>query len=92
MPRTNQTQRTNGAAVRALRERSGLSVRDLCAAMRHNYGVEAHEDHIRNIETGARNAGPKLIVAIAGVLQVPLIALTYSVPGATAPDRVKVPA
>ena len=73
--RTLRGARTNGAAIRALRERTGLSVRDLRAKLMNDFSVEAHEDHIRNIETGARNAGPKLVRAIAGVLRVPVVAL-----------------
>jgi transcriptional regulator with XRE-family HTH domain len=75
-----------------LRERSGLSVRDLCARLRQDHGVEAHEDHIRNIETGARNAGPRLIYTIASVLQVPVLALLQAAPVVDPPRLSKVPA
>lgn len=69
------TVRTNGPALRVIRERSGLSVRGLLVRLAEDHGVAAHEDHIRNVETGARNAGPELITAIASVLRVPVVAL-----------------
>ena len=72
MPRTTPT---NGPAIRAIRERSGLTVREMAHLLRTEYGIETHEDHIRNVETGARNAGPKLVNAVAAVLKVPVVAL-----------------
>jgi transcriptional regulator with XRE-family HTH domain len=64
----------NGAAFRAIRERSGLSVRDLVALLKQEE-IEVHEDHIRNIETEARGASMKLLGACARVMKVPLPAL-----------------
>lgn len=82
MPRTTPT---NGAALRAIRERSGLSIRDLLERLDAEHGIAAHEDHIRNVETGARNAGPQLINAIADVLRVPVVALLAQPTGPKTP-------
>lgn len=77
MPRTTPT---NGPAFRVIRERSGLTVRDLTGLLRTEHGIEVHEDHIRNVETGARNAGPRLVNAVAAVLKVPVVALLAGPP------------
>lgn len=73
MPRTDSVT-VNGAALRAIRERTGLKVADLVTELGH-YGVTVHPAHLRNIENGQRNASPKLIKAIARGLRVPVNAL-----------------
>lgn len=78
MPRTTPT---NGPAIRAIRERSGLTVREMTYLLRTEHNIETHEDHLRNVETGARNAGPKLVNAVAAVLKVPVVALLAGKPG-----------
>ncbi len=75
---------TNGAAIRALRERLLLSVRDMVDKLAV-LGISVHEDHIRNVETGAKNAGPKLANGIAQVLAVPLPVILAARPGKGGP-------
>lgn len=70
----------NGAAIRAIRERSGLSIRDVVALLLSECNLQAHEDHLRNVETGARGASPRLAVALAQVLKVPTVAILASTP------------
>lgn len=65
----------NGPAIRALRKRSGLSVRDLCDLLEQQEGLTVHQNHVRNVETNARGASPQLIAAIARVLKVPTVAI-----------------
>jgi transcriptional regulator with XRE-family HTH domain len=65
----------NGPAIRALRKRSGLSVRDLCSLLEEQEGLTVHPNHIRNVETNARGASEGLIAAIARVLKVPTVAI-----------------
>ncbi len=65
----------NGAAIRAIRERSGLSVRDVVALLWAECQVKVHEDHLRNVETGQRGASARLISGLAQVLKVPTIAI-----------------
>lgn len=73
MPPT--TTRTNGAAIRAIRERTGLSVRAVAAEL-DRLGVHAHEDHLRNLETGARKgARAELVNGLAAVLKIPVTAI-----------------
>lgn len=79
MPRTNPT---NGAALRAIRERSNLSVRDVVAELAA-LGIDAHEDHLRNVETGRRNAGRALATGLARVLRVPSTAILAAPTSAT---------
>ncbi|WP_143027710.1 helix-turn-helix domain-containing protein [Lentzea albidocapillata] len=69
---------TNGAAIRAIRERTGLSVRDMVRGLAE-LGIEVHEDHLRNVENDRRNAGPQLVKGIAEVLAVPQTAILGSV-------------
>lgn len=69
--------RTNGAALRAIRERSGLSVNDLVSLVGEE-GERIHADHLRNIELGHRNASPKVTAAIARALRVPTVAILAS--------------
>lgn len=67
--------RTNGAAIRAIRERSGLSVRDVIAQLKTEYDINCHEDHLRNVEIDRKNAGPELTRGLALVLRVPQTAI-----------------
>ncbi|MEU4410663.1 helix-turn-helix transcriptional regulator [Streptosporangium sp. NPDC023963] len=81
-PRTTVREH-NGPAMRAIRKRSELSVRELCDLLREREGVEVHPNHIRNLETNARGASPQLIGAIARVLCVPKVAIL------TAPEAIE---
>lgn len=81
MPPT--TTRTNGTAIRAIRERTGLSVRAVTAELQ-KLGVHAHEDHLRNLETGARKgARPELVNGLAAVLKIPITAIVFTPAPAT---------
>ncbi len=73
MPPTTTFQ--NGPAFRAIRTRSGLSVRQLVVLLKENEDLDVHEDHIRNVETEARNASERLLAASARQMGVPLPAL-----------------
>jgi transcriptional regulator with XRE-family HTH domain len=59
----------NPAALRAIRERSGLTV----TALAEQAGIK--QAHLSNIEAGRRNAGPDVIVALATALKVELPAI-----------------
>lgn len=61
--------RVNGAALREIRERSGVSVTDLATA------AEIKQSHLSNIEAGRRNASDDVIVKLARELKVPLPAI-----------------
>lgn len=61
--------RLNPAAVRALRERSGMTVTALALAA----GIK--QAHLSNIEAGRRNASPEIVKAIASALRVELPAI-----------------
>lgn len=61
--------RLNKAALKALRERSGMTVTALAEAA----GVK--QAHLSNIEAGRRNASPDVVVALARALKVPLPAI-----------------
>lgn len=65
----------NGPAIRAIRERSELTVRQLCELIEEQDGITVHVNHLRNVETGARGASPQLIGAIARALKVPKVAI-----------------
>lgn len=65
--------RTNGAAIAAIRERSGLSKSQLAAA------AKLDRTHLHRIESGERNGTPGQIKAIAAALQVPLTAIIAEV-------------
>lgn len=73
MPRVSLP--TNGPAIRVIRERSGLSISDVVAQLRVEYELDVHENHLRNIETGRRRAGPQIARAIAAILRVPIVAI-----------------
>ncbi len=70
-----QTRRANGPAIRVIRQRSGVKVRALQASLA-DLGLRVHEDHLRNIETGSKDASPELLAGIARVLGVPLPAVS----------------
>ncbi len=61
--------RLNSAALRALRERSGLSVTALATAA----GIK--QAHLSNIESGRRSASPEVAVSLARALKVDLAAI-----------------
>lgn len=62
----------NPAALRAIRERSGMSVTSCAAAA----GIK--QAHLSNIEAGRRKASPEVIVALADVLKIELPAILRS--------------
>jgi hypothetical protein len=47
----------------------------LVALLKENEDLDVHEDHIRNVETEARNASERLLAASARQMGVPLPAL-----------------
>jgi transcriptional regulator with XRE-family HTH domain len=59
----------NGPAIRALREKDGLTVDQLATQ------VAITAPHLRNVELEHRKATPRLLNAVARVLQVPVGAL-----------------
>lgn len=61
--------RLNHVALRALRERSGLTVTALADAA----GIK--QSHLSNIEAGRRNPSPDVAVAIARALKVDVVAI-----------------
>ena len=61
--------KVNGHALRAIRERSGLSV----SALARQAGTS--QPHLSNIEGGRRSASPALVHKLAEVLKVPVLAL-----------------
>ena len=61
--------KVNGHALRAIRERSGLSV----SALARQAGTS--QPHLSNIEGGRRSASPALVRKLAEVLKVPVLAL-----------------
>lgn len=66
---TRTAPQQNGAAIREIRKREGLSVDSLAAA------VLISGPHMRNIENEHRNASTELLARIAEVLHVPIAAL-----------------
>lgn len=64
----------NGTAIRVIRERSELSIRDMVERIRAD-GVDVHPDHLRNIELGHKQPSARLLGAIARALQVPKAAV-----------------
>lgn len=65
----------NGPAMRAIRERSELTVRQMCDLLQQQEGLTVHPNTVRNVETNAKGASPQLIGAVARVLKVPKVAL-----------------
>lgn len=68
------TTRVNGAAIRVIRERSDMSVKDLVDALAAD-GVKIHRDYLYNIELGRKQPSEKVTGAIARALRCPRIAL-----------------
>ena len=66
---------TNGAAIKALRERSGISSGAMIERLRTEQHVKLHVDSLGKIERGARNTSPEIAKAIAGVLRVDMSAI-----------------
>lgn len=66
--------RCNGAALRVIRERSGLSV----TALAREAGIS--QPHLTNIEKGDRQASPEVISKLARALKVTLPALLADPP------------
>lgn len=65
----------NGPAIRAIRKRSGLSVRTMCDLLKEQEGITIHPNSWRNVETNARGASEELVTATARVLKVPTVAI-----------------
>lgn len=61
--------RINGAALRAIRERSGLTITALAQ------GVGISQPHLSNVELGRRTLASRVAVQIAAELRVPLAAI-----------------
>jgi transcriptional regulator with XRE-family HTH domain len=61
--------RCNGAALRIIRERSGLSV----SALAKEVGIS--QPHLTNIERGDRQASPDVMVKLASALKIELPAI-----------------
>lgn len=59
----------NRHAVRALRERSGLTVTSLA----EQAGIG--QAHLSNIEAGRRKASPEVVVALARALKIDVLAI-----------------
>ena len=61
--------KVNGAALRAIRQRSGVTVTSLAESV----GIK--QSHLSNIEAGRRNASEDVIVSLAQSLKVELPAI-----------------
>lgn len=61
---------TDGEKVRNLRYRRGLTVDDVVQRLKDHHQKTVHANHLRNIESGNRNAGATLLFALAAVLGV----------------------
>jgi transcriptional regulator with XRE-family HTH domain len=59
----------NPAALRVIRQRSGMTVTSCAAAA----GIK--QSHLSNIEAGRRKASPEVIIALADALRVELPAI-----------------
>ncbi len=66
--------RANGAAIRVIRVRSGLTLQGLSDRLRE-LGYSAHPDYLSNVELGRKQPGLVLLTGIAQALACPLIAL-----------------
>jgi transcriptional regulator with XRE-family HTH domain len=71
---TSETVRQNGPAVRALRQREGLTV-DALSKRVTAAGINLSVPHLRNIENEHKNASVAHLAAIAKALDVPLAAI-----------------
>lgn len=63
----------NGAAIRAIRQREGLTVDQLASKVSASLSLSA--PHLRNIENEHRSASPEHLALIARHLNVPIAAL-----------------
>lgn len=70
--------RVNPVALRALRERSGLTV----TALAHAAGIR--QPHLSNVELGRRNVSPPVALAIAEALKVDVAAILAEPSGTVA--------
>lgn len=61
--------KVNGHALRAIRERSGMSVSELARR------AGTSQPHLSNIERGRRSGSPALVCQLAEILKVPVLAL-----------------
>lgn len=68
--------RIHGAALRVIRERTGLTESALAKAA----GIS--QSHLANLESGRRNAGPKVITDLAHALRVDVSAIVQDQVGA----------
>lgn len=66
--------KSNGHAIKAIRERSGLSVTQLAEM------IGRTRPFISNIEANRRDGSPEVIKAIAEALKVPITAIIYGAP------------
>lgn len=64
----------NGASLRVIRERSGLSTPAFVQAL-ERHGIAVGRRHISNIERGTAGASPELVTAMAAVLKIPQAAI-----------------
>lgn len=71
--------RINGASLRVIRERTGLSVTALADRVSAG-GVSLQQPHLSNIEAGRRNPSPEVAVALAAALEVELAAILLTGP------------
>ena len=65
---------SNGAAIRAIRERSGLTCSELARA------AQIDRTHLHRIESGERRGTHAQVVRIAEALKVPLLAIINPTP------------
>lgn len=70
MSKSHPATRQHGPAIRALRRKDGLSVRELAAQ------VEVHPQALRNIELERRPTSPEVLNRIARALVVPVAAVS----------------
>ncbi len=63
--------RINGPAVRAIRERSGLTIESVTTQLKARYAIDLHPDSLRKIERGERDTKTVAILAVAAVLACP---------------------
>lgn len=63
--------KANGAAIKVIRERSGVIKSDLARSA----GLDRTQLH--RIETGERNGTPAQLLAIAAALKVPVVAIIH---------------
>ena len=72
----------NRHALRAIRERSGMSLSQLARA------ADVSQPHLSNVEAGRRRPSPELTLRLADVLRVPVVAL-LAAPGPTGAEGVE---